>query len=925
MFIERCPNCGEKAPVGFFDVNIVMSSHKNLDGTWRCCSVCGGLDDQHKKVAASGFLGMIGGFLGIVTVPCPERPMYSIKLYSYNIEWNSETTATIILPAAIPGYVAQTPLNVSIHNTGNRPTEIRFTLSGDINSFTLKNNISQIGVNKEDIFTITPITGLNIGSYELVVTVESPNDSLTKNVLVFKFTVHNTHITVGSETELKAAVNNAGNGVPLVIILSQNIELTTTLSILNNKDITLTSDSDTKFFKLSGANGVSTITIQKGGILKLDNIIVTHVTGATGNGVTNNYGTLYMFGGEISDNSNLLQNSKWNLGGGVFNYGTFVMFDGKIYNNKDSNSVYGGVSNSGTFTMFGGEISDNIGAGVSNGGIVTMSGGKISNNNDGAGVSNGGIFTMSGGKISNNTNAFGGGVFNNSGGIFMMSGGEISNNKATHTYIYGYFGGGGVYNRNTFIFSGGTISNNSAICGGGVYNVASYLNGNNDGYFEMSGGKISDNKATDGGGGVYNYGPLAVGSSVYIAGTFAMFGGEISNNKATDGGGICNYGVIELSNGRISSNTAANSGGGVWVDDRDLFTLFIRDGVVFSNNYAPVAYNRDTTHNVIYNSHIGSRVTWTYPFTQGYNNYDISYTYGVSATTFRVTVDDSYAAFTGAGDYSVGAIVTLNAGTRIGYTFSRWVVNEGDITLSSTTSTTATFTMPINNVVVTAIWNPIQYTITYNLNSGTNAMDNPNSYNAANSFPIIIINPTRTNYEFSGWTVTYYNGTETTIQSDYRISAGTTGDVMLVANWRSQFTVQFVNYDGVVLRTETVSYGNTATAPAINPTRSGYIFVGWDVAFNNVVSNLIVTAQYRVNSSSEDHSESSDTTNNSLSNKSSPNTTPSNHVPTEQNHSTPESTNGNETKSSWPLGDAVLIVVVMLVIAGVICVLLRKR
>lgn len=57
------------------------------------------------------------------------------------------------------------------------------------------------------------------------------------------------------------------------------------------------------------------------------------------------------------------------------------------------------------------------------------------------------------------------------------------------------------------------------------------------------------------------------------------------------------------------------------------------------------------------------------------------------------------------------------------------------------------------------------------------------------------------------------------------------------------YTVTFVDYDGTVLKTQTVEEGNSATAPT-DPVRSGYTFIGWDKSFSNITSNLTVTAQY---------------------------------------------------------------------------------
>ena len=82
-----------------------------------------------------------------------------------------------------------------------------------------------------------------------------------------------------------------------------------------------------------------------------------------------------------------------------------------------------------------------------------------------------------------------------------------------------------------------------------------------------------------------------------------------------------------------------------------------------------------------------------------------------------------------------------------------------------------------------------------------------------------------------------------------QIVSGTMGatnmsvDVVYSAN---TYTVTFKDWNGTVLKTQQVQYGGAATAPA-NPTRTGYTFTGWDKAFNNVTANLVVTAQYSIN------------------------------------------------------------------------------
>ena len=71
-----------------------------------------------------------------------------------------------------------------------------------------------------------------------------------------------------------------------------------------------------------------------------------------------------------------------------------------------------------------------------------------------------------------------------------------------------------------------------------------------------------------------------------------------------------------------------------------------------------------------------------------------------------------------------------------------------------------------------------------------------------------------------------------------------TADLVVTAQYSANtYTVTFKDWNGTVLKTQQVQYGGAATAPA-NPTRAGYTFTGWDKAFTNVTANLVVTAQY---------------------------------------------------------------------------------
>lgn len=90
--------------------------------------------------------------------------------------------------------------------------------------------------------------------------------------------------------------------------------------------------------------------------------------------------------------------------------------------------------------------------------------------------------------------------------------------------------------------------------------------------------------------------------------------------------------------------------------------------------------------------------------------------------------------------------------------------------------------------------------------------------------------PVRNNYEFIGWDGSFNSVTE---------------NLTLNAQYVRLYTVTFADYNGTVLKKETVRSGMNATAPA-NPLLDGYDFTGWDKEYKNVISDLLITAVYKI-------------------------------------------------------------------------------
>lgn len=66
-----------------------------------------------------------------------------------------------------------------------------------------------------------------------------------------------------------------------------------------------------------------------------------------------------------------------------------------------------------------------------------------------------------------------------------------------------------------------------------------------------------------------------------------------------------------------------------------------------------------------------------------------------------------------------------------------------------------------------------------------------------------------------------------------------------------QYTVQYVDWDGTILKSATVDKGDSVEPPPA-PTRQGYTFIGWDASSERVVSDMLIAAQYEKIPSTDD-------------------------------------------------------------------------
>jgi uncharacterized repeat protein (TIGR02543 family) len=140
-------------------------------------------------------------------------------------------------------------------------------------------------------------------------------------------------------------------------------------------------------------------------------------------------------------------------------------------------------------------------------------------------------------------------------------------------------------------------------------------------------------------------------------------------------------------------------------------------------------------------------------------------------------------------------------------------------------------------VTLYAYWDAISYAITYELNGGTGKATNPVGYSADGAV-LLIADPTKTGYDFIGWTAEA--DAETGGRWDLAdgaknltIPTGAYGDVRLTAHWEAiEYSINYELDGGINDAANPVFYTVESAFPIAiaDPTKTGYLFDGWTAA-----------------------------------------------------------------------------------------------
>ena len=339
-------------------------------------------------------------------------------------------------------------------------------------------------------------------------------------------------------------------------------------------------------------------------------------------------------------------------------------------------------------------------------------------------------------------------TLNEESGTKVVNGGVIAGGTGTEGC------GGGVYveSGGTFTMNGGSIvgcevhAATTSVYGGGVY-VAQ------GGSFVMNGGSIADCTTTGDGGGVY----------VASGGTMTMSGNaNISGCTAADGAGIYLAGTLIANGGTVQNAVTVASGGKIETTSSESTTTFM--GEVLNNG-------------TIKGGTFKGEIRGMGEVTLGGSSGPV---YIVNFTVDTVVYDKRCV--------TNGNLTISKPGdpVKAGYTFAGWVYNNTawDFNKSVQENFNALEVLVADNktITLTAMWNAKEYSITYELNGGTNHHDNPKEYRYGMGVSELFA-PTRDGYTFDGW----YLNKECTGDPITSISPGRDGNITLHAKWTQRY------------------------------------------------------------------------------------------------------------------------------------------
>jgi uncharacterized repeat protein (TIGR02543 family) len=264
-----------------------------------------------------------------------------------------------------------------------------------------------------------------------------------------------------------------------------------------------------------------------------------------------------------------------------------------------------------------------------------------------------------------------------------------------------------------------------------------------------------------------------------------------------EGPNVLSFMVTPLMDGNGTFKITINLPGGHGITKAEVFTRDeskideftpVDDTIVFEDDYAAGDYYfsirlyKDTELYGVVSETVQVRGNLRSEKTYTLTAEDLNLTY---ITTYHLDGGGLESEVENPGYYrSTDTDFILPAPTRTGYTFGGWYDNEG----CNGNGVTVIPQGSAGDKDFYAQWTAIPYSISYELNGGTNVAGNPATY-TVESLAITLEAATRGGYAFEGW----YDNSELTGNAVASIAAGSTGDKTFYAQWTAvNYTIAYI-------------------------------------------------------------------------------------------------------------------------------------
>ena len=162
-----------------------------------------------------------------------------------------------------------------------------------------------------------------------------------------------------------------------------------------------------------------------------------------------------------------------------------------------------------------------------------------------------------------------------------------------------------------------------------------------------------------------------------------------------------------------------------------------------------------------------------------------------------------------------------------GYTFLGWLCEDGSVRKTVTVECSKG-----TDCILCALWETVDYTITYDLNGGRMEKGSGENltYYTVESAPFKLLNPVRERYEFAGWVLSDREDSDYP-EIEYTFNPSVAADCTLKAEWvEKEYSIIYDLDGGRFEYADSNPVSFTAFSENImlaSPTRDGYTFLGW--------------------------------------------------------------------------------------------------